>query len=1038
MKDIQLYGKDSMEGVVGVKKIQDDEARQQCHMMIWYRDNEELKTTTRRFYPFFYLNDIKHLHGFDSDKFQFMNLQGTGYYRTLVVLKSWNTMWKAVRHVKDSTGHNRKSGYPDEMHIVTNPEQQFLMQSGITFFKGMVPNDIHRVQFDIEAYNRRGFPNAKRRNNPIFIIGVNDNRGYKTVLHTAPQGINVEGGVRMNSEEELLRNFVNLIKVMDPDVFVGHNIYSFDIPYIHERCKLHGIKFDLGRDGSEPEFYDTRIRFAERDIEYPAYHFTGRSVLDTLFMVMGYDVIKRDMPGYSLKVAAQHFGFAPEDREYIRGDEIAKTWDEDPGRVLRYAFDDVIETDNLYGHLSGSVFETTKMIPMPFDRVSRAGTAAKIESLMIREYLREKFALPEKDRGAPEAAIDEDDLRNMEVGGYTDIFATGIYDKIVYADVASLYPSIMLQYSVEPMGDDLKLFRNLLQQLTDLRFEAKGEMTEWKNKVKALEKELHNYNVMPEGQSVLYGGRPKKDIEADLEHAKHMQESKDNQQGSYKILINSFFGALGFKFFVFNDFKEADRVTVIGQRLLNMIMKLIRRDEKHGAKVIEVDTDGVLAIPPKYVYTKDDKEDQRRAEKYAEEWNYLSALENDYQGGLEALDDEAYVKALTAEMPEGIIIDFDGRADVMMSYKKKNYALREPGKDKPKIKGGSLVSRLVEPFRLDFVRETIIALLDKDTARIHEIYKRYYMKVIGSDWTPEEFAKTSTIKDPIETYLKKIELSVGNGGRNRAAAYELAIKQAEETGIPAQTGDRISYYTAQKTKTYKNGKVVPKPKSSVRVFEDAEFAEEWDKENPDEHTDWYLDKLIDSAKKFEVFFTEYDWNLLFSPTDEEGVDYADINIQNKDVPKTPLKVIIAEGRDIEDMFWVERAISGCKFLRKIEDGRNPHGYRIGEVVSGKAPGADSLGEQWAKENGVHVEPFPADWDNIDDPKAVVRERKDGSKYNVIAGHLRNEKMAEYADALIAIWDGRSKGTLDMIRRAKNQGLKVHVSKVRPYSERDPK
>lgn len=86
-----------------------------------------------------------------------------------------------------------------------------------------------------------------------------------------------------------------------------------------------------------------------------------------------------------------------------------------------------------------------------------------------------------------------------------------------------------------------------------------------------------------------------------------------------------------------------------------------------------------------------------------------------------------------------------------------------------------------------------------------------------------------------------------------------------------------------------------------------------------------------------------------------------------------------------------------------------------EIVSGKARGADSLGEAYAKDNNIKIAEFPADWD----------------KHGKAAGYIRNEEMAKYADALIAFWDGKSRGTKHMIDLAKKHRLKVRVIKYIP-------
>lgn len=110
-----------------------------------------------------------------------------------------------------------------------------------------------------------------------------------------------------------------------------------------------------------------------------------------------------------------------------------------------------------------------------------------------------------------------------------------------------------------------------------------------------------------------------------------------------------------------------------------------------------------------------------------------------------------------------------------------------------------------------------------------------------------------------------------------------------------------------------------------------------------------------------------------------------------------MKTIIAGGREIISMGVLNAAIHASKF-------------QISEVVCGGARGADALGKRWAEGQEVPVKMFPADWDT----------------HGKSAGYKRNAEMAEYADALIALWDGESKGTRHMIELARKKGLLVHV------------
>lgn len=113
----------------------------------------------------------------------------------------------------------------------------------------------------------------------------------------------------------------------------------------------------------------------------------------------------------------------------------------------------------------------------------------------------------------------------------------------------------------------------------------------------------------------------------------------------------------------------------------------------------------------------------------------------------------------------------------------------------------------------------------------------------------------------------------------------------------------------------------------------------------------------------------------------------------------------------------------------VADAVEESGFAVTEVVSGAAKGVDREGEKWAEKHGVPVTRFPADWEDISSPDAVIRERRDGTKYDAKAGVRRNWEMAQYADALVAVWGGQSRGTESMIRFMRQLGSSVYVKEV---------
>jgi len=128
-----------------------------------------------------------------------------------------------------------------------------------------------------------------------------------------------------------------------------------------------------------------------------------------------------------------------------------------------------------------------------------------------------------------------------------------------------------------------------------------------------------------------------------------------------------------------------------------------------------------------------------------------------------------------------------------------------------------------------------------------------------------------------------------------------------------------------------------------------------------------------------------------------------------------VRVIIAGSRGITDYGYVEEAVDAS-------------GFDITEVVSGTAAGVDRLGEEYAEDYDLPVKRFPVDWSNIRVPGAVVKRNRHG-EYNAIAGHQRNKKMGDYADALIAIWDGQSLGTMNMINYMASLGKPFFVYNI---------
>jgi hypothetical protein len=117
----------------------------------------------------------------------------------------------------------------------------------------------------------------------------------------------------------------------------------------------------------------------------------------------------------------------------------------------------------------------------------------------------------------------------------------------------------------------------------------------------------------------------------------------------------------------------------------------------------------------------------------------------------------------------------------------------------------------------------------------------------------------------------------------------------------------------------------------------------------------------------------------------------------------PYKLIVAGGREMKDRQLV------YKYLNKI----NTLTDNL-EIVSGLCRGPDMFAKDWGEANGVPVKKFPANW----------------NKYGKPAGHIRNEQMARYGDALLLFWDGKSPGSKNMLSNARKYQLKYKIVYVK--------
>jgi DNA polymerase elongation subunit (family B) len=389
--------------------------------------------------------------------------------------------------------------------------------------------------------------------------------------------------------------------------------------------------------------------------------------------------------------------------------------------------------------LSPSYFVQAQIFPYNYQNVVVRGNATKIDALFLREYLHQRHSVPQFGESRPFA------------GGYTDVFHEGILRNVWHCDVQSLYPSLILAFDVKSQRDELNLLLPLLRDLRQFRLRAKADVKTAKDE--------------------------------------RQRQHLDALQQTFKILINSFYGYLGFSQAHFGDFTAAEEVTAKGRETLKTMLDWL---QKRGADVIEIDTDGLYFVPPPQTNPK--------------------TLESELQ----------------AAMTKGLDVEIDGQYPAMFSYKMKNYALLDD-EGKLHVTGSALRSRGLEKFQRQFLEDVLTLALKGEAKQVPQLYEDYCQKIERGQFPIEMLAKTETLQDTLEAYQQKIAKSA----RNRSAAYELALK----SGRTYQPGDQITYYVTGDGKR-------------VSVYDNCKLATDFNPARRDENIDYYLDKLKSLYKKF--------------------------------------------------------------------------------------------------------------------------------------------------------------------------------------------
>lgn len=707
-----LFGADGTQHVVGV-----DHDASTCRTLIYIRDGEHVREEERAFQPYLYIDSREILKNAGVDC-EVTELIGDAGLRMLARFNTCGEYDAAVRSISGYYRANRNDFLEEPSYEIREFAHQFMVASGVTHYKAMEWEDV-RVMFL-----------AARMNVPAEIADA-ANKEHRVLELGALLGGEVKI-ISGDDESAMLTALAALITEHDPDVICGHQLYKLLMPFLAARAKSRKVAFNIGRGGRATIVERYVMPLAERRLEFPRVRVFGRSMLDTWILAQNYDIFRREMDSYELPYIANFLGLRETQREAASLEDALR------------------ETADVLGALIPNFFHLSQMLPYSLEDSVIKGNATKINSLLLREYFRQRMAVPYPVEGRSYA------------GGYTDVRATGIIKPVINLDVASLYPSLLLTQGIFPQSDRLGVFEKILRELLKRRLEIK-----------------HRLRTVTD---------------------KGLHRKLDAQQGTFKIIINSFYGYLGTGRMNFADMNAAERVAQVGQETVKKMAEVLT---EHGCTLIEIDTDGIYLQPPPQYRSKEGH--------------------------------DKLVELANAQMPEGVTVELSGVYEAMLSYKVKNYALLEEG-GRVTIKGSGLKSRGLEPFLRTFIEDAIRLMLQGEGGdALGALYQRYEKKLAEGKFTVRELAKTEILVDSLPNYQKKLETT----RRNRQAQYEVALRYPTRY----KPGDPVTYYITGET-------------HKVKAYETAKHVADYDPAHPDANIPYYRKRLEETFARVKTFTGE--------------------------------------------------------------------------------------------------------------------------------------------------------------------------------------
>lgn len=715
-----IYGKNKLERIVSVE-VKNDTA------FIWTEDdkgNVEKHSQPHRYW----LLAPRNLGP------GFVRLDGDLYYQ-------WGKQYTNEEEFNKAKWQLKKH----DIYSIGNPKEAFLVKDGYTYYKGMRPSDVSILCFDIET-NGLSHDNKSQ----VYLISNTFRKAGKIIKKLFSLD-------EYDNQIDMILDWASWVRQIDPAIMAGHNIISFDLPYLNYVLQSNSYYLDLGRDESEIVFNKNESKFrvdGSFDLHYHKCRIYGREIIDTMFLSYRYDQVNKKYENHGLKYIIDMEKLQKKDRTFYDASKIKQNWaiESERQKIKQYCNDDSDDVLSLFDLMIPASFYLTQSVPKPFQVINESATGSQINALLVRSYLQNRHSIPKAN-----------DLKEDKVEGGISFAIPGIYKNVFKVDLKSAYPSQILRFKLYDKEKDPNAnFFKLVEHFTLQRFEYK----------------------------------------------KKMQETGDvyykNLDAMAKIFINSSYGVTNTNGLNFNSSEIAKKITGETRAVIDMSLRWASgKDYKYWinefyTKTEEKEEDKVYMSIPQVIPTKV----QHDFIICPSDTDSISFCKKD----MSAFSDTE-LKFLLDELngisPDKMLWENDGLYDCVIAVRAKNYILKTG--NKIKIKGSSLKATSKEKALKEFLDKVIDYLLNDKQSKVIELYNLYVKEAMNikdiNRWCSRKTISSKT-KESTRANETKIVEALGDSNYSEGDRFYVYFKEDDSLGI-ADSFDGTYNKTKMVEKVYK-------------------------------------------------------------------------------------------------------------------------------------------------------------------------------------------------------------------------------------------